>query len=558
MKNLTIEELEKKVDDLLKKATALQAVSTVRINALPVGSTTFTAKAKIPYEDEDDALNTTKHLVPNDFIKNLSWKQPVRAATTIPGVLSTFFESGDVIDGVTLATGDRILIKNQSTATENGIYTVNATGAPTRANDLLAGTSAAGAVVYVIEGVENGTISFDQTNVSATVDSNDLKFDKLIVDSSWKEPVELTSTVNIDLGSTNDPNPIDGFTLGNNQRILLKDQTDAKENGIYIAVIGNDPDTWIRALDMAATSNVQGAIIYTVKGTLNGKNAFVQISISAIVDTNDLEFSVFPVIDQVSNDNPLICGWENTQVIRGNVLRFPLVGIDTGNGTDTDVEQIVPVAMTIRNPVVFINENTATGGTATIKIRKNGQDTGMTITIAFGQVGKVFGSGTVIFEAGDRVSVEADQTALTGTAVQGIKYQGFACTSDIIAPAALTLDISTWGVTDEDSPITGGLLYTTEGALEDTPLTAFELSLKNAPTGSPITVDVLQESDVNSNDFTNGSVFSTKPVIAVGDFVTSITSGISSDTWFKQRRLQIVIVTNDSDLVASGLKVTLK
>lgn len=64
-----------------------------------------------------------------------SWKNPVRAATVAAGTLSTDFENGDVLDGVTLATGDRILIKNQAAGAENGIYTVNATGAPTRADD---------------------------------------------------------------------------------------------------------------------------------------------------------------------------------------------------------------------------------------------------------------------------------------------------------------------------------------------------------------------------------------------------------------------------------------
>ena len=65
----------------------------------------------------------------------LAPKKAVRAATTAAGTLASSFEDGDVIDGVTLATGDRILIKNQATASQNGIYIVNASGAPTRATD---------------------------------------------------------------------------------------------------------------------------------------------------------------------------------------------------------------------------------------------------------------------------------------------------------------------------------------------------------------------------------------------------------------------------------------
>jgi len=82
-------------------------------------------------------------------------KQSVRAATTAAGTLATDFENGDTIDGVVLATSDRILVKNQSTASENGIYTVNASGAPSRASDMVATSSAAGVSVFVEEGTAN-------------------------------------------------------------------------------------------------------------------------------------------------------------------------------------------------------------------------------------------------------------------------------------------------------------------------------------------------------------------------------------------------------------------
>ncbi|MFZ2593143.1 MAG: hypothetical protein WAX38_00015 [Minisyncoccia bacterium] len=53
-------------------------------------------------------------------------------STVAAGVLVSDFEHGDVVDGVTLTTGDIILIKNQTVASENGLYTVSATGAPVR------------------------------------------------------------------------------------------------------------------------------------------------------------------------------------------------------------------------------------------------------------------------------------------------------------------------------------------------------------------------------------------------------------------------------------------
>ena len=60
-------------------------------------------------------------------------KGTARLATTVNGTLSTAYANGQTIDSVVLVTGDRILLKNQTAPAENGLYTVNASGAPTRA-----------------------------------------------------------------------------------------------------------------------------------------------------------------------------------------------------------------------------------------------------------------------------------------------------------------------------------------------------------------------------------------------------------------------------------------
>ena len=81
------------------------------------------------------------------------FKDSVRVATTGAGTLATSFANGQVVDGVTLATGDRILIKNQAAGAENGIYTVAVSGAPTRSVDMDANSElSAGTMVYVESG----------------------------------------------------------------------------------------------------------------------------------------------------------------------------------------------------------------------------------------------------------------------------------------------------------------------------------------------------------------------------------------------------------------------
>jgi len=113
-------------------------------------------------------------------LAGLKPKQAVLAATTVAGALASDFEDGDIIDGVTLATGDRILIKDQAAPEENGIYVVEATGAPTRAADfdsLSPIDEINGAWVSVQEGTANAGIVFTQYGVVAVLDTDPINFE---------------------------------------------------------------------------------------------------------------------------------------------------------------------------------------------------------------------------------------------------------------------------------------------------------------------------------------------------------------------------------------------
>jgi len=110
--------------------------------------------------------------------QGLDVKDSVVATTTANGTLSTAFANGQSIDGVTLQTGDRILIKNQTTQSQNGIYNVNASGAPSRTTDMATGSNAAGAFVFVEQGTINAENGFTCTSDtgSAVVGTNNLTF----------------------------------------------------------------------------------------------------------------------------------------------------------------------------------------------------------------------------------------------------------------------------------------------------------------------------------------------------------------------------------------------
>lgn len=81
------------------------------------------------------------------------------------------------IDGVAVVTGDRVLVKDQTVASENGVYVV-ATGAWTRAADLPEGADAAGSFVFVEQGLINSNTGWVCTTDPEvdTVGTNSLTF----------------------------------------------------------------------------------------------------------------------------------------------------------------------------------------------------------------------------------------------------------------------------------------------------------------------------------------------------------------------------------------------
>lgn len=113
-------------------------------------------------------------------IAGIKPKAAVRVATTTAGTLASSFENGDSVDGVTLATGDRILIKDQAAPEENGIYVVNASGAPTRATDfdsLSPVDEINGAWVSVQLGTANAGKIYVQFGVVATIGTDAINFE---------------------------------------------------------------------------------------------------------------------------------------------------------------------------------------------------------------------------------------------------------------------------------------------------------------------------------------------------------------------------------------------
>ncbi len=115
-------------------------------------------------------------LIASSAAVGVAWKASVRVATTTNGTLASSFENGDTVDGVVLATGDRILLKDQSAGAANGIYVVQASGSPVRATDADIEAELIRAGVFVQAGAANGGKAWVCSNTAITVGTTSIVF----------------------------------------------------------------------------------------------------------------------------------------------------------------------------------------------------------------------------------------------------------------------------------------------------------------------------------------------------------------------------------------------
>ena len=144
--------------------------------AAPTGSVSFNSQNITNVADPVNAQDAATKGFVEATSQGLDIKGSCVAATTGNITISTALNNGDTLDGVTLATNDRVLVKDQSTASQNGIYVVGSS--PARADDLAAGSDAAGMFTFVEQGTVNADNGFVCTSNkgSAVTGTNNLTF----------------------------------------------------------------------------------------------------------------------------------------------------------------------------------------------------------------------------------------------------------------------------------------------------------------------------------------------------------------------------------------------
>ena len=171
-----------------RTSLGLGTISTQAANSVSISGGSITGLGA-PSSGSDAATKTYV----DDLVAGLKTRIICRAATTANVTLSSDLQNGDTLDGITLATGNRVLVKNQSTASQNGIYTVVSSGTAARDTDFNAIGELAGQLVIIQEGSTNAEKMFlCTTDSDATLGSDTITF--TVVQPANVGDVTLTGT----------------------------------------------------------------------------------------------------------------------------------------------------------------------------------------------------------------------------------------------------------------------------------------------------------------------------------------------------------------------------
>lgn len=220
--------------------------------------------------DPTNALHAATKSYVDNLLSGLQWKEPARAATTANITLS----APQTIDGVSIIADDRVLVKNQTDQTQNGLYLCKA-GSWIRTTDADAGSELINATVVVSEGTVNQDKQYTCSNDSVTIGVTNILFVQISGAGTYTNGSGIDLTGNVFSISTG----------GVTNAMLAGGIVDGKLISSYLYADGT------RALTAPwnAVQNISSRAII-VNGTLG--NGYLQLSrqtISTSVPSTDAE-----------------------------------------------------------------------------------------------------------------------------------------------------------------------------------------------------------------------------------------------------------------------------
>lgn len=269
---------------------------------------------------------------------NPSSKESVRVASTV-----NIIEPVTIVDGVTLNDGDRLLLKNQTDLTENGIYTVD-NGLLSRSYDAEVGTEATGVYTLVSEGAVNGETLW-------LVPENDVEFGDAISFESLKAsgvvlPAPLSSIASLSTipnqilytVATDTYNVAPLSTLSRSYLGLGTGNDWRQQLGLEIGV-----DVQAQSIvleNLILISNTSNLIPYSVGGNYSGTSltSFARSNILNAPDASTLATNLGYITGTISTLNSLVRVSGSTSVSETNIIvdnSDNVTGIQNLNTTGT-------------------------------------------------------------------------------------------------------------------------------------------------------------------------------------------------------------------------------
>jgi hypothetical protein len=164
--------------------------------------------------------------------------------------------------------------------------------------------------------------------------------DNVTAGINFHQPVRVATTGNITLSGTQ---TIDGVSVVAGDRVLVKDQTDQKTNGIYVVASGS----WTRATDADNTPSGElagGDFSLVLEGTVNAGYGYVCSNTSAItIGTTNITYSAFNAAKAVTAGTGLTESTPGTLDVNSSVVQFRVSGV-----SDTEIGYLDGVTSAIQ------------------------------------------------------------------------------------------------------------------------------------------------------------------------------------------------------------------
>jgi hypothetical protein len=216
-----------------------------------------------------------------------------------------------------------------------------------------------------------------------------------------KQSVRAATTANITLSGLQ---TIDGVSLSAGDRVLVKNQSNAVNNGIYVVAVG----AWTRATDANVTANVTaGLFTFVAEGTQNSDSGWILTSDDAItLGTSTLTFVQFSGAGMITIDGASTASVTNGLEKDGNYLRL-----------DVRLKRIANLTGVTANKLIYVNGTDTfdvTDFTATARTLLGGADAAaMRTTLGLGSMATQ-SSLNVSITGGSIESVTLDKVTLDG------------------------------------------------------------------------------------------------------------------------------------------------